>query len=165
MRLLPISLTIIGALTLAACGSSDADEVTWTDAETGETMTIDTGEASMTFRTDEGELNVRGGTDVPVSLPGNFSLIDGSNVISNTIFNQPDSRGAMVLFETSMSPAEVIDHYRGEAEAAGVQIQIESNTNGTRMIGGEGPDGLTMSVTATPSGDGSSAQLVIGEGG
>jgi hypothetical protein len=153
------------ALMLAACGSETSGEFTTEDGKNAEyTIDKDTGETSMTIKGEDGIATLRSGTDVPVSLPQGFSLFPGSKVITNTVVNQPDGQGTMVVFEANAPADKVIAHYREQAKAAGFAIQIEMTTNGTTMIGGERKaDGSTLSVTASPGeGDQTTGQLIIG---
>jgi hypothetical protein len=150
---------------LAGCGSETTGEFTTEDGETAEyTIDKDSGETSMTLEGPDGTATLRSGADVPVSLPKGFSLFPGSKVLSNTVVNQPDGQGTMVMFETKAPADKVVAHYRDQAKAAGFDIQLEMNTNGTMMIGGERKaDGSSLSVTAS-SGEGSATtgQIIIG---
>jgi len=162
-----IALTLAGgaALALAACGSETSGEFTTESGENAEyTIDKDSGETSMTIKGEDGTATMRSGADVPVSLPKGFSLYPGSKVVTNTVVNQPDGQGTMVMFETDAAADKVIAHFREQAKAAGFDIQMEMNTNGTLMIGGErAGDGSTLSVTASPGeGAGTSGQLIIG---
>jgi hypothetical protein len=107
---------------------------------------------------------LRSGTDVPVSLPQGFSLFPGSKVVTNTVVNQPDGQGTMVVFEAQAPADTIIAHYREQAKAAGFEIQLEMTTNGTTMVGGERKgDGSSLSVTASPGEGGTTTgQLIIG---
>jgi hypothetical protein len=58
----------------------------------------------------------------------------------------------------------MVTFYRTQAENAGVDIAMEMNSNGTMMIAGESEDDGTFSFNATPSEDGTTGQLVVGEG-
>jgi hypothetical protein len=130
---------------------------------TGYRIDKDSGETSMTIEGKDGTATMRSGADVPVSLPAGFSLYPGSKVVTNTVVNQPDGQGTMVMFETDAAADKVIAHFREQAKAAGFDIQLEMNTNGTQMIGGESKDGSTLSVTASPGGEsGTTGQLIIG---
>ncbi|MFN3864942.1 MAG: hypothetical protein ACK4RT_11745 [Erythrobacter sp.] len=161
-----MALVIAGgaALSLAGCGSETSGEFTTADGENAEyTIDRDSGETSMTIKGKDGTATMRSGADVPVSLPAGLSLYPGSKVVTNTIVNQPDGQGTMVMFETDAATDTVIAHFREQAEAAGFDIQLDMNTNGTQMIGGERKDGSTISVTASPSGErGTTGQLIIG---
>jgi hypothetical protein len=69
----------------------------------------------------------------------------------------------MVMFETDAKAETVVAHFREQAKTAGFDIQLEMNTNGTMMIGGEHKNGSTLSVTASPGAEsGTSGQLIIG---
>ena len=150
---------------LAACGSETLGEFTTEDGENAE-YTVDkaTGETSMTIKGKDGTATLRSGADVPVSLPDGFSLFPGSTVVSNTVVNQPDGQGTMVAFEAPAPADTVIAHYREQAEAAGFDIQIEMNTNGTAMVGGERKaDSASFSITATAGDEsGTAGQIIIG---
>lgn len=151
------------ALLLAACGSEKSGEFTTEDGETAEyTIDEDSGETSMTVKGPDGTATLRSGAEVPVSLPDGFSLFPGSKVVTNTVVSQPDGQGTMVMFEAAAPADTIVAHYREQAKAAGFDIQLEMNTNGTTMIGGERKgDGSTLSVTAT-SGDTTTGQIIIG---
>jgi len=153
------------ALSLASCGSETSGEFTTEDGETAEyTIDKDSGETAMTITGKDGNATLRSGADVPVDLPDGFSLYPGAKVLTNTVVNQPDGQGTMVMFETGDAADKVIAHFREEAEEAGFAIQIDANMNGSLMIGGERKsDGSTLSVTANPNdGDATTGQLIIG---
>jgi hypothetical protein len=163
MRKTAIILAGSAVLALAACGSETSGEFTTEDGENAE-YAIDeaTGETSMTIKGPEGTATLRSGADVPVSLPQGFSLFPGSKVVSNTVVDQPDGKGTMVMFESEAGADKVVAHYRDQAKAAGFEVQLEMTTNGTTMIGGERKaDGATLSVTAT-TGDTTTGQIIIG---
>lgn len=154
------------ALALAACGSETSGEFTTADGETAEyTVDKDSGETSMTVEGPDGTTTLRSGAEVPVSLPQGFSLFPGSKVVTNTVVKQADGQGTMVMFETDAAADKVIAHYREQAKLAGFDIQLEMNTNGTMMIGGERKsDGSTLSVTASANdGAATTGQLIIGK--
>lgn len=164
MRRMALAIAGGAALSLAACGSETSGEFTTEDGEKAEyTIDQDSGETSMTIEGKDGTATMRSGADVPVSLPAGFSLYPGSRVVTNTVVNQPDGQGTMVMFETDAVADKVIAHFREQAKAAGFDIQLEMNTNGSHMIGGESTEGSTLSVTASPGGEsGTTGQLIIG---
>ncbi len=151
------------ALILAACGSETSGTFEGEDGEVGE-YTIDesTGETTATITTEEGTMTMRSGSDVPVDLPGGFTVYPGAEVVSNTVVNQGQGSGNLVTMTSPDSPQEVAAYYKSQAEAAGITIQMEMATNGMQMIGGESQDGLTFSVMASPADEGTSAQLTVG---
>lgn len=165
MRRLALVLAGSAVWALGACGSETPSEFATYDGENAEyTIDQDTGETSMTVKGPNGTASLRSGTAVPVTLPDGFSLFPGSTVITNTVVSQDDGQGTMVMFETAGAADKVVTHYRDQAIAAGFDIQLELNTNGTMMIGGERKaDGSTLSVTASPGeGDKTTGQLIIG---
>jgi hypothetical protein len=165
MRTIAIILTAAAALALTACGSETSGEFTTDDGKTAE-YTIDegSGETSMTIKGEDGDATLRSGAEVPVTLPDGFTMFPGSKVITNTVVNQPDGQGTMVMFEVAAPAEKVVAHYRDAAKAAGFDIQLEMNTNGTAMIGGERKaDGSSFSVTASGAESGATTgQLIIG---
>jgi uncharacterized lipoprotein len=165
MRIAALILASGAAVMLAACGSETSGEFTTEDGENAEyTIDEDSGETSMTVKGPEGTATLRSGAEVPVSLPDGFTLYPGAKVVTNTVVKQADGQGTMVMFETDAAADKVIAHFREQAKLAGFEIQLEMNTNGTMMIGGERKaDGSSLSVTANPGGEsGTTGQLIIG---
>lgn len=166
MRISSITIALAGALALSACSSETSGEFTTDDGETGEyRIDQNTGESSMTVETEDGTVSMRTNTDVPDDLPAGFSLMSGSEVLSNTTIDQGDTKGSLTTFRSESTPQEIADYYRGEAEDAGITIQIETNMNGGKMIGGENEaTGTTFSVSAFPDDEGTvTGQLTISE--
>ena len=163
MRTTALFLAGTAALTLAACGSETSGEFTTEDGKNAEyTIDKDSGETSMTIKSEDGDATMRSGANVPVSLPDGFTLFPGSKVVTNTVVDQPDGKGTMVTFEADAPADKVVAHYREAAKAAGFDIQLEMNTNGTMMVGGERKaDGSSLSVTAT-TGEPTTGQIIIG---
>ncbi|MEE4154292.1 MAG: hypothetical protein V2I27_09045 [Erythrobacter sp.] len=166
MRIVTFSALSALSLALAACGSESSGTIEGENGERGE-YTIDqsTGETKATIRTDEGTATLRSGADVEVDLPAGFTAYPGATIVSNTVVNQAQGSGSMLFFETDDPPADVIAFYKRQAEAAGVDIQLDATINGGAMIGGENPDGLTFSVNANPGEERTSAQLIVGNKG
>lgn len=159
------TMTLI-ALTslLAACGSERSGEFTTEDGETGEyTINSANGETTARIETPDGEATLRSGANVPVELASGFSVYPGAKVVSNTVVNQGEGKGNLVLMQTDASPEDVIKHYRKQAEDAGFEVQIEMSVNEGKMIGGEGPEDSFFSVNASRTEDGpTQAQLMLG---
>lgn len=152
----------VTAAALAACGSEKSGEFTTEDGKTAQyTIDEEGGETSMTVEGPDGTATLRSGTEVPVSLPAGFTLFPGSKVITNTVVNQPDGQGTMIAFEAGAPAEKVIAHYRDAAKAAGFDIQLEMNSNGTQMVGAERKaDGTSLSVTAS-AGETTTGQIII----
>lgn len=166
MRAVLLSVVCPCAFMLTACGSERSGEFTTEDGETAQyTIDSETGETSATIKTGDGTATLRSGADVPVDLPGGFSIYPGAKVVTNTVVSHDDGKGNMLMLETADSPDEVVAHYRKQAQAAGIDIQLEMSMNEGKMIGGEGPDGTTFSLNATDDGEGlTQAQLILGQG-
>jgi hypothetical protein len=164
MRITAFCLAGTAAVLLAACGGSETSgEFTTDDGKNAEyTIDKESGETSMTIKGEDGEATMRSGANVPVSLPDGFTLFPGSKVVTNTVVDQPDGKGTLVTFEADAPADKVVAHYRDAAKAAGFDIEIEMNTNGTMMIGGgRKADDASISVTAT-TGEPTTGQIIIG---
>ncbi|WP_374406099.1 hypothetical protein [Pelagerythrobacter sp.] len=152
-------LVLVAVLALAACGSerSGTQEVAAGDAsEAGDAVTA-------TIETDEGTARMRSGADVPVDLPRGFSIFPGAEVASNTVFDQAGSKGALLTMESDAPAAEMIAFYRRQAEAAGIELELNLDTDTMQMIGGKSADGSPFSFTATKGEGGTTGQLMVGE--
>ncbi|WP_324263002.1 hypothetical protein U4960_07950 [Altererythrobacter sp. H2] len=162
MRLaFPVAVSLI--LALAACGSEQSG--TFEDGEGGEgTYRVDeeSGVTTSEIKTEEGTARMESGAGVKANLPDGFALMPGANVISASNITTEQGSGSMTMMEIGKPADEVVAFYRKQAEAAGVKIQLEMNSDGTRMIGGEGRDGVTFSLTATEADGKTSAQLMVG---
>ncbi|MGF1550655.1 MAG: hypothetical protein ACFBQW_09060 [Sphingomonadaceae bacterium] len=161
-------LTTLG-LCLAACGG---DEVSGTfEDEEGRqgsyTVDRDGQRTDMKIRTEEGDIDIRSGPEVTAELPEGFSLYPGARIVNSTVMRGDASgqEGAMLVFTSSASPEKLISYYRDQAEDAGIEIQMETTAGGSRMIGGEGPDGLSFSFSANEAGDETTGTLLIGREG
>ncbi|QIQ85588.1 hypothetical protein [Erythrobacter sp.] len=165
MGITRIATALGGALLLAACGGQEeSGEFTTEDGETGEyTIDRDTGEARMSVETEEGTATLRSGKDVPVELPDGFSLFPGSRVTSNSVINQGERTGSMVIFEADAAPEDVIAHFREQAEAAGVEIQMDAKMGESLMVAGENEaEGLAFQASVTGDEGTTTGQLFIG---
>ena len=87
-----------------------------------------------------------------------------AQVVSTTTMNQADGQGALLIMQSDSSPEQMVTFYRRQAEAAGIEIGMEMNSNGNLMIAGESEDGATFSFNASSSGEGTTGQLVVGQG-
>ncbi len=152
MRRLSLFIIASASLALSAC---DADG---TRAESGEegavgeyTIDRESGTARMVIETPNGDVSMRSGTDLEITLPDGFTIMEGANILEATIIDQPSATGALVRFESDKSPAEIAQYYRAEAEAAGIDIQFQSAINGAALFGGQSPAGTTFSMSASPN--------------
>ncbi len=156
---------LAGAALLASCGSSDEGTFETEDGEVTYTVDGDGNEAEIVFQGEDGErMEINTGSDAGSVLPDGFDIYPGAEVVTSTTITQNDGSGAMVLLQSNASPSDMVEYYRGQAEAAGIEIQMEANVNGSFIIGGEGEGGKTFSFNASPNGDGTSGQLIVGQG-
>ena len=154
---------VAGCLMLASCGSEKEGTFETSEGERGSySIDEDGGTATATIKTDDGTAVMRSGQDVPIDLPDGFTIYPGAKVVSNTTFSQADSSGSLIVLESEAEPDEIAAHYRKQAEAAGIDIQLEMSVNGGKMIGGEGPGGQVFSLNANSDGGKTSAQLMLG---
>ncbi|RXZ65649.1 hypothetical protein [Pelagerythrobacter rhizovicinus] len=161
-----VRLAMVGmaALLLAGCGSEGSGTVEGEDGTVAHYKVDEaSGEVNATLETADGTATMRSGADVPVELPRGFTIYPGAKVTTNTVFEQADANGALVTMESDASPEEMVAFYRKQAEAAGVEIGLNMNTDTMQMIGGDAPDGATFSFTATRKDGGTTAQLMVGE--
>ena len=154
------------AVLLAGCGSEQSGTFETDGGESG-SYTVDRSgeEVTATIETAEGTARVQSGAEVPIDLPRGFSIYPGAEIVTNTVFDQADSKGALVTMESDASAEDMIEHYRRQAESAGIELELNLTTDTMRMIGGKAPDGSPFSFTATRE-DGASkttGQLMVGE--
>lgn len=158
-----LALSLALGLSLVACGSEQSG--TFEDGEGGEgTYNVDTenGVTTSEITTPDGTARMESGAGVKANLPAGFSIMPGANTVSSSNITTEQGSGSMTMLEVAKPADEVIAFYRKQAEAAGITIQLEMNSNGTQVIGGEGKDGLAFSLTATEAEGKTSAQLMVG---
>ena len=156
-------MTIGAAAALAACGNP-ADGTYETEDGTAEVdIDDDGGNSEVRFTDNDGnETVVNTGTDVEAELPDGFTIYPGAEVLSNTTIDGAQGTGSMVSFSSSDAVDKVLAHYKREAEAAGIEIQMEMTAGDTKMIGGESGDGKFFSLNATSEGSGTGGVLMVG---
>lgn len=150
---------------LAACGAEKSGTITTDDGETAEySVKQDGGEMTATVETGDGAATVTSGANVKVDLPDGFTVYPGAKIVTNTVMNGPDGKGAMVIMQSDADPATMIAFYRKAAEAAGYTIGMEMKTETNTMIAGEkkgSKAGFSFSAGAE---DGqTNAQLMVGD--
>ncbi|GAA4041945.1 hypothetical protein [Parerythrobacter jejuensis] len=153
------------ALALAACGSEKSGTIETEDGETAE-YTIDdsSGGVTASIETEDGTATMQTGENVKADLPNGFSVYPGATIQSVTNVAQDGDKGSLVMLESTDSPQKIADHYRKEAEAAGISIEMDLTVNDGKMIGGTGENGMSFSLNATPSEGTTQAQLMVSEG-
>ena len=155
----------MAALALGSCSDDNTTTVTTEDGSGEYKIDEDTGDASMTITTPEGDTVMQSGSNVEPDLPDGWSIYPGANVQNAINIGGAEGRGTLVTMEVDASVDAIIQHYRAEAEATGHKIQMELTTNESRIIGGENSSGGTFSVSVVPGSDGGPArvQLTVGQ--
>lgn len=164
MRLPLILLT----LALASCSAASDDASTDEAEDTGEyTIDEDTGEASMTINTPEGETSMRSGATVEPDLPEGWTIHPDAAIENVVNIGGVEGRGTIVTMLIPAEPEAIIAYYRAQGEATGHEIQMELTTNESLIVGGENAVGGTFSVSVVPAPDGDPAlvQLTVGGNG
>lgn len=153
---------------LAACNAEQSATITNPESDAAE-YRIDeaSGETTMRIRTPQGEAIMRSGHSVPVDLPDGFSLYPGTQIVTNTVVNQPVGVGTLVVFEAPANPPDIIAHFRQAATRAGYAMEVDVTMNETMMLAGKRKDsGHRFMVSTGARVDGkTSGQLVISRGG
>ena len=150
---------------LAACGGERSGTIETGDGDTAEySIDQDGTETTTTVETADGKMTIQTGEGGDVALPEGFTVYPGAKVTSNMSVDGGDGKGTMITMQSDASPEDMVAHYRKQAVAAGYKISMEMNNDSNRIIAGEtssGEGGFTFS--AGPSGDGTAAQLMIGD--
>ena len=150
---------------VAACGSEQSGTITGEDGESADyTVNQDGDGVTATVETGDGKATISSGANVKVDLPDGFTVYPGATIISNTVMNGPDGKGAMVMMQSKADPSDMVAFYRKAAEAAGYTIAMEMKTDTNTMIAGEKKEnkgGFSFSAGAE---DGTTnAQLMVGD--
>ena len=160
------TITLASAILLAACGSDTSGTFETGDGEEGSyTVNQDGGEVTAEITSDEGTTTIRSGESVEVDLPDGYSMYPGARIVSATTMSGVSNNGSMVFFESDAAPEDVVTHFRKQAEADGVKIQMEMKTGDTQILSGEGDDGRIFSITVNDEGGTSSGSLMVGTDG
>lgn len=156
---LPIAATIA----LAACSSEKSDTFETEDGEKGEyTVNSDDGGMNATITTKDGTATMQSGENVKADLPLGFTVYPGATVVSATNVDGGGTKGSLVMMETDEAPDKVAAFYRKQAEAAGINIEMEMTINGGEMIGGKGDGGKMFSLNTTNNDGKTGIQLTAG---
>jgi hypothetical protein len=154
----------LGILALAGCGSEKSGTIETEDGTVDYTVDNDGSDASITIRNEEGEVTIAGGSGKKVDLPEGFSLYPGASVINSSSVSHAEGSGVRLAMSTQASPIQVIEFYRKQAKAAGIEIMSEITAGGQIMVGGKGDDGTDFSVTASGGEAGTTVNLMVSKG-
>lgn len=152
------ALTVVAAYALSGCDAGSRD---------GGTFTLDeeTGVATSEIETRSGKARMRAGPSIPARLPAGFTMMPGAKVLTVSTIDSARGAGSLTRFQIEQAADAVIDHYRAEAETAGVVIKIELDSDGTQMIAGKGAGTRhpvhRFSLTAIETDEGTQGELMI----
>ena len=153
---------ICTATLLAACGpdregtfeTDDGGEGSYSFEEDGESGTIQ-------FTDGEGgEVSIDIGEDAEAALPDGFSVYPGAKVATTATMGGTRESGSMLALESPASPANIVAHYRREAEAAGYEIEMEGRAGDSYTVNAT-KGGETMMVQSSAEGSGSNTMLMF----
>lgn len=148
MRAQFTSFSLLAAASLlAACGGSSkpAEENRFIIDE-------ESGAIDAKITTDEGPATIKSGANAPTELPLGFTIFPGAKVVSNTSFEQKDKTVTMISLASDAGPEQLVEHYRKQAENAGIMIKLEMSVNDGQMIGGDDGKGSTFSLDTKKNG-------------
>lgn len=173
----PITLlaATAAALLLTACGAKSEQEVasgTYTDPATGKTadykvtQSAEGEDGNVTIKTADGELNFGGGA-ANAKLPAGFTLYPGAKITGGMAAKSKDGESGMTSFEVQGQAADVIAHFKKQAEAAGLKVTSEVKAGEMMMLSAEKGDGgkHDVQVTATQEGGKVTGAMTYGIGG
>jgi hypothetical protein len=142
----------VSAMALAACGQGSESVDVEATAE---------GDTRIAVQADDGErVTIQSG---PTDLPAGFTVYPGATVTSSTTISTGTGGGVIMVMSSPDSAEKVVDFYRAQAEAAGVTISQNAMAGNNRIIGGQSTDGLALTASAAPGGNGVTIiQLTVG---
>lgn len=157
------------ALFLAACSPApEAEPVA--EQETGRFETgsykLDpgTGETRAVVNNEDGTTTLRAGERVVPRLPPGFTIYPGAEIRSTVQVGRDDATGVVVSLASEDGPADLVAFYRRQAEAAGVAIELDLQTEAMTMIAGEAPDGTSFTFQASGATGETTSQLTVRRG-
>jgi hypothetical protein len=148
-----------GSVTISANGQNFTMKAN--DDKNGN-FTMSAGDGHFTMKASDGKQNVEinaTGNSAEVKIP-NFASYPGAKVRSTTVNAGADGTAASVIFETSDSPAAVIDYYKQKAADAGLTQALDMNMGTTTTFTANADGGKkTLQVIAASSGSGARVQV------
>jgi hypothetical protein len=152
-------------LALVACGSSgEGDKTSEDDTEVGR-YEIENGETRASITDEDGSVTtLRAGERVPVRLPRGFTVAPGLTVLNNTHVERDGGAFVLLSMQGEVQVDDVIAYYRKQAEAAGIEVQVDIKAEESTTIAGESDDGLAFSVHASRNDHITAVQLTLNQG-
>jgi hypothetical protein len=143
-------------LILSGCGSNDSSEIasgTVTDSDGKAvdyrvTQSEDGDAANITIKTDEGQMQFGSGAG-NAKLPAGFTLYPGAKLTGGFDSSANGKSATMANFEVSGKGADVIAHYRKQAEAQGMTIKGEMSSPGNIILTAKQDQPTKRSVQVT----------------
>lgn len=160
MRKIAIAIGIGAAMALSACGSSESGTIDIGGDEGTYTVDSDGDGYSIQASTEDGEFSLNTGDDLDVDMPDGFTLYPGASVTSDMTLDQDDG-GSVITMESDASADDVLSYYRSEAEAAGIEIKVEMDVRGMKVLAGEDADGASFTVRAGAGDDGGTTTTLM----
>lgn len=155
--------SVAALVALAGCSSERSGEIETDDGTVSYTTDSAGNSTTTTITTEEGTATFTKGGQARATLPDGYTLFPGAKVMSNVEADGDGGKVNMILFQTEASPEDLESHYRKEAEAAGVKIELQMTMENGRVIGGKTPDGSNFALTANSDGQQTTATLTIGK--
>jgi hypothetical protein len=152
-------------LALASCGSSDEGDQTSEDGTKVGRYEIENGETRASITGEDGSVTtLRAGERVPVRLPRGFTVAPGLTVFDNTHVERDGGTFVLLSMQGDLPVDEVIAYYRKQAEAAGIEVQVDIKAEESTTVAGESDDGLAFSVHASRYDHVTAVQLTLNQG-
>jgi len=153
-------VVLAGAVALAACNSG-----TTVTTDDGKEVTIEgNGSDGLSIQSKDGEFNVQSGPNAKVALPAGFSVYPGAEIISSVNMDSNGKQVSTLTMNTSAGLAQVVDFYKKQAIAAGVDVSTEIKAGDAVMLGGESKAGMIFGLNAGPADSGgTTAHLSLSE--
>ena len=123
-----------------------------------------TGETRARINTEDGTTTLVAGSQVVAQLPRGFTLYPGARILNTINIGREEGRGVLLSMESDDPPASLVDYYRREAQAAGVEVDLDLTTGAMRMIGGQGGTIGNFAFQASREGGRTTGQLTVESG-
>ena len=165
-------VTLFPALILSACSRVDDDEgqgeAQEDAAEPIGSYDIDSesGEVRATLTDPDGvTTTMLAGSEVEPRFPPPFTAYPNARITNTTWVEQGDGTFLTVEFTTPDPRASVVDFYRKQAQAAGIDVEVEVDAGETTTIGGENSaDGSSFALQVTDKARATEGQVSITRG-
>ena len=141
------------------------DEASRADRPAGSWETDpETGETRARINTEDGTTTLVAGSQVVARMPRGFTLYPGARILNTINIGRDEGRGVLLSMESDDPPATLVDYYRREALAAGVEVDLDLTTGAMRMIGGQGGAIGNFAFQASREGGRTTGQLTVESG-